>query len=60
MALPKQVLRYHRKLSAIDYELFLSDFLATISIEPLTADLINYTYFIYLRRNSISKAKKIY
>ena len=41
MKLPKQVLRYCRKLSAIDYELFRSDFLATISSEPLTAEFLN-------------------
>ena len=41
MALPKQVLRYYRKLSAIDYELFQSDFLDTLSREPLTAEFLN-------------------
>ena len=42
MTLPKrEVLRYYRKLSAIDYELFQSDFLATISSEPLTAEFLN-------------------
>ena len=37
----REVLRYYRKLSAIDYELFQSDFLATISSKPLTAEFLN-------------------
>ena len=41
MALPKQ-LRYYRKLSAIDYELFQSDSLVTISSEPLTDEFLNH------------------
>ena len=47
MALPKQVLRYNRKLTAMDYELFQSDFLATISSEPLTAEFLNYSHNIH-------------
>ena len=49
MTLPKrEVLRYYRILSAIDYELFQSDFLATISNEPLTAEFLN-NYLISIR-----------
>ena len=48
MALPKQVLRYYRKLSEINHELFQYDFLAIISSEPLTADFLNNSLIIIL------------
>ena len=50
MALPKrEVLRYYRKLSAIDYELFQSDFLSTISSEPLTTEFLDNSLISILK-----------